>query len=482
MSSDSAAVRAPEGALYVAFRSVWARLEHDAGPVSLFCVAVALAVLMLPHQLLLDGWLTLVSGREVVSNGLPATDTLHVWTSGAPWVDQQWLAQAFFYALAAAGGLPLVMLGHAALVATTIAIALIGARRLGASPRNVAVAGTAALLVAPWAIQMRTQSLVMPLFALLLWLLAADSRAPSRCVFLVFPLLVVWANLHGTVVLAALFVALRGVVYALERRWARAAFFILAPLPCILASPYGSDLVGYYESLFLEPSIREIAPEWGASTLSGWTAGFYVVAGATLWLLARRRTRLTGFEQVALLATIAAGATAIRSLIWFAIAAAILVPQLLDERPVRPGRVRRLGLAAALTALVVSLGTAAAQPGSWYASSWPEPAAARVAQLAADRPDARIFADGRYASWLLWTRPELTGRVSHDVRWELYSGAQFRTLLAFDDLAPGWRRATDGYDVLVLDRRTHPRQIAALERDGLQTVWSDERLAVLARG
>ena len=483
MTSEPAAVSAPDGTLTAAVRNVWSRLEREAGPVSLFCVAVALTVLMLPHQLLLDGWLTLVSGREVVTGGLPAADTLTVWTQGASWVDQQWLAQAAFYALAAAGGLPLVMLGHAALVAATIAISLAAARSLGGSPRNVGLVGTAAVLVAPWAIQLRTQSLVMPLFALLLWLLAADSRSPSRRVFLVFPLLVLWANLHGTVVLAALFVALRGVVYAFERRPRRAAAFTLVPFACVFASPYALDLAGYYESLFLEPSIRRIAPEWGASTVSGWTAAFYLVAGATLVLLAKRRRRLTLFEQASLLATIVAGATAIRSLLWFAIAAAILVPQLLDDRPsFKDERLGRLGLAAALTALVVSLGTAAAQPASWYSSSWPDAVADRVARLAAERPGMTVFADGRYANWLMWAKPELAGRISHDVRWELYTDRQFKTLIAFDGLDPGWRDATAGHGVLVLDRRTHARQIAALQDDGLRTVWSDARLAVLARG
>ena len=56
------------------------------------------------------------------------------------------------------------------------------------------------------------------------------------------------------------------------------------------------------------------------------------------------------------------------------------------------------------------------------------------------------------------------------------------TLIAFDDLAAGWRRATNGHDVLVLDKRTHARQIAALRRDGLHAVWADQHLAVLARG
>jgi hypothetical protein len=485
MSSEPAAVRAPDGALAAAGRSAWSRLEREAGPVSLFCVAVALTVLMLPHQLLLDGWLTLVSGREVVTNGLPASDTFTVLTHGAPWVDQQWLAQAFFYALSAAGGMELVMLGHAALVAATLALALTAARSLGGKPRNVAIAGTAAALVAPWAIQMRTQSLAMPLFALLLWLLAADSRSPSRRVFLVFPLLLLWANLHGTVILAALFVALRGITYAFERRPLRSLVLTLVPFACVFVSPYAADLAGYYHSLLFNPTIRSIAPEWGASTPSGWTAAFYVVAVSTLWLLMRRRSRLTRFEQAALVATMAAGASAIRSLMWFGIAAMIFVPLLLDEKPARrgAGRISRLGLAAALTALVVSLGTAAVQSSSWYTSSWPETAATRVAGLAAERPGTQVWSDGRYASWLLWTHPELAGRVSHDVRWELYTDAQLRALLAFDDRAAGWRRQTSGYDLMVLDRRTHPRQIAALRREpGVRTAWADARLVVLARG
>ncbi len=485
MSSEPAVVRAPDNTLVAAVRSVWARVERESGPVSLLCVAVALTVLMLPHQLLLDGWLTLVSGREVVRDGLPATDTLTVWTHGAPWVDQQWLAQAFFYVLAAAGGIGLVMLVHAALVAATLVIALVAARSLGGTPRNVAIAGLAAALVAPWATQMRTQSLAMPLFALLLWLLAADSRAPSRRVFLVLPLLVLWANLHGTVVIAALFVALRGVTCAFERRWLRSAVLTILPFACIFGSPYALDLGGYYKALFLNPSIRAIAPEWGASTPSGWTAAFYVVAAITLWLLARRRKRLTTFEQAALLATMAGGASAIRSLIWFAIAAAIFLPLLLDERSARPApsRTARLGLAAAVTALVVSLGTAAAQPASWYTSSWPGAAADRVARLAAERPGTQVWSDGRYTSWLLWEHQELAGRVSHDVRWELFTDSQLHALLAFDDQAAGWSRATRGYDVLVLDSRTHPQQIAALRRErGVETVWDDGRLVVLSRG
>jgi len=59
---------------------------------------------------------------------------------------------------------------------------------------------------------------VVPLFALLVYLLARDSRRPSARVYWCLPLLVVWANLHGTVTMAAGLVALHGAVILFERR------------------------------------------------------------------------------------------------------------------------------------------------------------------------------------------------------------------------------------------------------------------------
>ena len=58
--------------------------------------------------------------------------------------------------------------------------------------------------------EIRTQAFAVPLFALLIYLLARDSREPSRRVFWCLPLLVLWANLHGTVTLGAMLVALHG--------------------------------------------------------------------------------------------------------------------------------------------------------------------------------------------------------------------------------------------------------------------------------
>ncbi len=184
------------------------------------------------------------------------------------------------------------------------------------------------------------------------------------------------------------------------------------------------------------------------------------------------------------MASIAAGALALRSLMWFALAATLFVPRLLDDKPTchAPGRARRLGLVAALATVVLWTGMVVSQPASWFTSSWPDRAADRVGTLAAERPDSRIFSDGRFASWLLWVRPELAGRVSHDVRWELHTRAQLQAVIRLDDHAPGWRRTVAGHDILVLDSRTHEPAIEQLERDArFDVVYSDARVVVFAR-
>jgi hypothetical protein len=53
------------------------------------------------------------------------------------------------------------------------------------------------------AVSIRTQGFAYPLFVATVWLLASEARSTvrSRRVYWVFPLLLVWANLHGSVTL-----------------------------------------------------------------------------------------------------------------------------------------------------------------------------------------------------------------------------------------------------------------------------------------
>jgi hypothetical protein len=471
--------------------------EREAVLGALAAVYAVVLLAVLPQMLVQDSWLALVSGREVVANGLPHADTFTVWTQGVAWIDQQWLAQVAFYGLFALGGVELALLAHVGLLVVAFASGLAAARSLGASTRSVCLVGMLCMFAAPWGLQLRAQTFAVPLFVWLLWLLAADSRTPSRRVFLVLPILVLWANLHGTVVLAALLVAARGVTYgvaelqkpARSSAWARrTALLTVVPFACLFASPYGLALAGYYRTMLVSPLMRTFVDEWSRSMPSASTMLFYVVGIAAVVLVVRHRSRLTGFEQLALLALLVAGASAIRSIVWFALAALILLPRLLDgalsEWSRRLGRTPKRVLASvAVGATLAATGVVVAQPSGWYTRDWPAAAAAQVAGIAAKRPAATVFADARYADWLLWEQPQLAGRIAYDIRFELFSRQHFERLVAYQSrVGDGWRRAIDAHDVLVVDQSGQPEVVRALRAGAAyDVVYRDDGLAVLAR-
>src|SRR5438105_789421 len=182
----------------------------------------------LPDQLRQDGWLTLVGGRFVAHAGLPNTDSLTSWTAGAKWVDQQWLAQLIFFRLYQLGNLRLVMLTHVALLATALGLAMVAARRRGGSARTVALMTTLALMTIIMSAQLRAQSFAYVLFVAVAWFLIEDARRPSLRVFLTLPLLAIWANLHGSVVLGVALVGLRGFLLAFSGRRFRGATLTVA--------------------------------------------------------------------------------------------------------------------------------------------------------------------------------------------------------------------------------------------------------------
>jgi hypothetical protein len=396
------------------------------GALGFYAIVVLLA---LPQELVQDTWLTLVSGREVVEHGLPHRDALFAWTAGRPWVDQQWLAQVLLYGLDRVGGMRVVAAANVVLLVTTAAVALAVARRR-ASARAVFAVALVCLLVAPWGLQLRAQSFAELLFVLVLALLVDEKPPAGRRLAVLAALLVVWANVHGTVVLGAALVALRGVTLLGERRRLGLALVLGAPL-CAFASPYGTSLAGYYHRLLYNPLLPHFLNEWRTSAPSRATAPFYLALALAAWLLVRHGRRLALFDRLALLLLGAAGIWAIRSIVWFALAAVVLLPAALDGALER-SRVltsRRasllastLGPSAALLAVVLF-----ARPTAWLLAPWPSAAAERAA--AAAGAHGLVLADERHADWLLWKHPELRGRIAYDVRFELFRDADFQRLL-----------------------------------------------------
>lgn len=459
-------VERPAGAL--------GRLLEENGTVIL--VVAAFAAVLITHlrnALAADGWMALLSGRVVAQHGLPSHETITIWAHGRDWIDQQWLAQLALYGLDRLGGLQLVLLVHAALVVAGLAAAAVLARRLGGSARSTTWVALP-VLVAFWpgAAVMRPQSFAYLLFVGVLWLLLEDLRLPSHRVYFVLPLLVLWANLHGSVIVGSALVSGYGALELANSVWrrravqARSVVLLLVPWLCMLASPYATSLPRYYHEIF-SSSFGDSVTEWAPTTLTLMHAPVYLLMLGGVWLFGRTRGRASLFEKLAFVGVSLLAFDAVRNMVWLALLSLVVLPRLLDELrapAIEPKRMNRLLALAMLAGVVVATLGVALKPASWFTQQYP--VAADNAAAAAAGAHGKVFANERYADWLVFEHPQLAGRIAYDSRFELLTSRQLRSVTEFRNLVAGWRSTIRGYEILVLDRADDHPPIRALLRTG----------------
>lgn len=470
----------------------WARRNAQAvTALAVYGIALGFALAV---EFIQDTWLAIAGGRDIAEHGLPWHERLTVAAHGQPWVDQQWLGKLFLYSMVSSGGVRLLAFVHIVVMIAALLAAIVVARRRGASDTAVFWVVIAVLPSAPWGWQLRSQILAYPLFVAVLAIVTNERLKPATRVLVSAPLLVLWANVHGSVTLGAVLVAAVGAigVWRAVRERARgvrllaASALLLLPVGCLFASPYGFHLLRYYQKLLANPLMSQYVDEWRAPTFRT-ALIFFVLVAVVLWLVARHGRLLTPMERLALLLTTVTGFTTIRGIVWFGLVAIVVVPKLLDgtlnRKEERLSSPLLVMLAAVCVALALGvLGTRLAQLPRALAASHPEGAARVVSTLAARDPSLIVFASERYSDWLLWKDPQLSGRLVYDIRFELFDSNRFAQLAAFhvqgerrDEIAAGAR-------LLVLDARADA--LAAdnfAENPGAKVVYKDSYVVVIER-
>jgi hypothetical protein len=463
--------------------------------IAIALVALAAALIgLLGQDIVQDTWLALLAGRDIAEHGLPHRESLTVLAHGRRWIDQQWLAQLAMYELDRAGGVVLVGFANASLVMAGLLGAILASRRLGASARSV----MRVLPLVVWTIavtaSVRTQPWAYPLFSALLWLLASDSRRPSGRVWWCLPLLVLWGNVHGSASLGAGLVVLRGLTILWERRdrlrrapraWIRPIGLIASAPLCLLANPYGPAIVHYYRATLFNGAFRNLVTEWGPVTNSPVIAVlFFLTAGIVVWSFGRHRSQTTLWERAAMLLLAAAAIDAVRNVVWFNLATVVVLPLSIDgavrARETRRRSHPRLNVAiVTVTTVALVLTAQAAASRSPTGHNYPANGVAAVRRVITADPSLRVFADERYADWLLWRLPALRGRVAYDARFELLSGAQLTAVANFKtQTGASWKTIASGDRLLVLQQsstatsqlRHEPGARVLFDRDGMVVI------------
>lgn len=264
-------------------------------------------------------WLAALGHETAAGGRIPAgvpfavAPTLH-------WHNVTVLAELIFWGLDEAVGDRGLVLAQAAAVALAFLLVARDARAAGAGPQQtastclLAAAGTAPSLVIA-----RAQLFSLALFPALLLLLRSDARRRTHQIWLVPPLLALWGNLHGAV-LVGLLVTL--VYLAATRARERPLETVALALTCVGAlcvNPAGLGAFAYYHGVLTNAAAQRGEGMWGPLSLTSPT-DLLLIAAVLLLTRRARHVRPAGWEILVLVVLAGMTIHASRSGIWLVLA------------------------------------------------------------------------------------------------------------------------------------------------------------------
>lgn len=434
------------------------------------------------------------AGEIMLDTGRVLETELFTFTArGQPWLNQQWGSQIVLASIFRAGGWELLAIVRAAVVAASFWLLYLACRARGAGIRQSAWLCLGALLVSIYAFHPRPQLLAFLLFASTLAIVAARDRHPSY-LWLIPPITLIWANVHGSFPLATVLLVLAWIEDRREgRHWERTT--ILAAIASVAGAtinPYGLEVWRYVVALSTNPEVRETIGEWqppSVTTADGFL--FYASAVAVVAIAARNHRRLGWPRLIGLLIFFVLGVTAIRGVIWWALAAPVLIADLFPAAPERRDESPLINTVLAASIVLVGIvflpwfrptfaSSANSASADGLLSYAPNAYSTRVVEAA--EPGTRLFVSQLWASWFELVAPDYPVMV--DPRIELFSSEIWDD---YDDVSRGttdWEVIVDRWeiDVLVLSRRQQSALIAVVDRaPGWHSVYEDADGALLVR-
>ena len=304
------------------------------------------------------------AGEEILTTGrIPAVDTWTFTIAGEPWLDQQWGAQVILTAVYRVAGWTGLVLFRAALVGLIAASIFELCRRQGTGVRLAAWLALGAFAVAAPAMALRPQLIAMALFALTLFLVV-DRAAHPRRLWLVVPIAVLWANVHGSFFLAPAVLGLAWVADVAERsprRHLALAVAVVTAVACCL-TPFGPSVWVYAAQLGANPAVTGLISEWQPTSLRDISGILFYGSALLVAAYLARRGRPTPWPTLLWLGFFfVIGAYAARGIAWWPFAAvAALAPLIaadrvaVEEREPETPRAMRLANAFVAGAIVVA--------------------------------------------------------------------------------------------------------------------------------
>jgi len=236
----------------------------------------------------------------------------------------------------------------------------------------------------------------------LLLLLRSEARVPSRRIWLAAPLLALWANLHGGVLLG---LAVLGAYLVLERARSTplTAFAVLALSgAALLATPAGLRTVDYYASVLRGEAAAGHYGLWAPLSLHE-PLDLLFLAIAVPFVVAAFRGRMRLWELATLSALAWLSVEAQRNGIWLLLFAAVPAAAAFGRSTATPVLRRSLALCCAcipLAMIAIGLARSPAAPGAGSALVDQTVRRAHGTPILADPVDAELLAARGARIWI----------------------------------------------------------------------------------
>ena len=445
----------------------------------------------------------ITSGNLILSSGqIPTQDVFSHTMPGAPLYPKEWLSQVLFALVYRAAGLNGIAWLTALVLAATYGLLALGLRRLGVNLAVTLAGGIMASMVGSLHVLTRPHILSWLLFTLFL-LVLEDYRRTSRQrnLWLLIPLMILWANTHGAFIYGLVLVAFysAGALLEGDRRRAMQLFACTAVL--VVASfvnPVGPSMLSHNLDFVQNRFLTDLSTEYASPDLHSFsTWPFAALLLLSVAIVGRAGQRLNWTQVILLTGWSAFALYSVRNVpLYGQVAVLILAPcadTLLKEMlPATTRFLARLDQfdrmvkgwvwAVAVVVLLVGLEWSGTKLDPWGMGNAFDPhvfPVAAVDRLIASPVEGKMFNDFNWGGYLLY-RLWPDKQVFIDGWIDFYGEALTREYLQALNAEPGWETILDRYHVQwVIVAPTRPLAVRLDEsaawslryEDGVAGVW-----------
>ena len=289
---------------------------HSAAPLTWIAASFVAAWCALAAHVGADArWLSALGAAIAHARSLPH-EIAYAAVPSSGWHDSPALGQLLFHALDALLGDPGLVVLQVVAVAVALGALMLDLRRADARDAAAAVGLVAIVVAAPATfLVVRVQLFSLALFPVLLVLVRREAGFRTGRIWLAVPLLALWANLHGGVLVGYAMLTAYLVLHRARRAPVETAALLAASSAALVATPALLHTISYYRGVIGSEAAAQHYGLWSRLSLHDPFDVAFLVVALPLVALALR-SRLPLWELVLLAAFSAMSVAAHRNGIW----------------------------------------------------------------------------------------------------------------------------------------------------------------------